>query len=438
MNSKSISKNVSFVTWGAIIIILALVPFHGFLTVSLSSLVGHYTAIRLWEEYLLLIVAIGTIYTLLVEPKIRAAILSRKIVWLIVSYLIVQLVWGLVAYQYHDVDKKALAYGLLIDSRYLIFFLCTWVAALKTDLLRNRSLRLVIYPALVVIVFGLLQIFVLPRNFLSHFGYNSNTIVPFETINHNSHYIRIQSTLRGANPLGAYLIIPLSLAAVLFVRFKKTLKKLIFLIAGFIVLIFSFSRSALLGAIVSTAFGSFHSLKSRMTKTRLVYVIIIGLLVLAGLLFAFRNNPRIQNITFHTQNHSAIKTTSDEGHSSALRRGIKDVIHDPLGRGPGTAGPASVYNNHPARISENYFVQIGQEMGWLGLILFLAINVVVGYLLWLKRADSLSLALLASLIGICIVNMLSHAWADETLAYLWWGLAGIAMVSRHKSKSAKI
>jgi hypothetical protein len=25
--------------------------------------------------------------------------------------------------------------------------------------------------------------------------------------------------------------------------------------------------------------------------------------------------------------------------------------------------------------------------------------------------------------------MLSHAWADDTLAYVWWGLAGIAMVT---------
>jgi hypothetical protein len=26
-----------------------------------------------------------------------------------------------------------------------------------------------------------------------------------------------------------------------------------------------------------------------------------------------------------------------------------------------------------------------------------------------------------------VVNLLSHAWADDTLTYVWWGLAGIAM-----------
>ena len=61
--------------------------------------------------------------------------------------------------------------------------------------------------------------------------------------------------------------------------------------------------------------------------------------------------------------------------------------------------------------------------------MFVLINAGVGYLLWLRRADPLALTLFASLIGLTLVNMLSHAWADDTLAYVWWGLAGVAMAS---------
>jgi hypothetical protein len=39
----------------------------------------------------------------------------------------------------------------------------------------------------------------------------------------------------------------------------------------------------------------------------------------------------------------------------------------------------------------------------------------------------LARVLLASLAGIIFVNLLSHAWTDDTLAYLWWGLTGIAL-----------
>jgi O-antigen ligase len=131
-----------------------------------------------------------------------------------------------------------------------------------------------------------------------------------------------------------------------------------------------------------------------------------------------------------------VKTSSNHGHVSALKQGIHDVVHEPLGRGPGTAGPASAYNNQPARISENFFLQVGQETGLIGLALFLLINGGVGYLLWLRREDPLSLALFASLIGLTAVNLLGHAWADDTLAYIWWGLAGIAMAPNLKEERA--
>ena len=99
----------------------------------------------------------------------------------------------------------------------------------------------------------------------------------------------------------------------------------------------------------------------------------------------------------------------------------------PLGAGTGTAGPASVYNDHPARIAENYYIQIGQEAGVIGLALFVAINLLVAGRLWHRRGQLLPDVLLASLIGISLVNLLSHAWTDDTISYVWWGLAGAAL-----------
>jgi hypothetical protein len=153
-----------------------------------------------------------------------------------------------------------------------------------------------------------------------------------------------------------------------------------------------------------------------------VCVLIAGCITLT-----FRNNATFQNVFLHTQTNSVIKTTSDQGHTSALQNGLSNLVHDPLGHGPGTAGPASVYNRRaPARIAENYFIQIGQETGWLGLVLFLAINIVIGLKLWQRRDQALALGLLAALVGLSFVNLLSHAWTDDTLCYLWWGLAAIA------------
>lgn len=409
-------------------LILLLMPFHAFLTVWLSSLTGHYTALRLWKEIILLIIGLGTLLLIAIDHKIRSHTLTRRLVWLIFLYVFLNLLYGLFVYSRGDVSLKSLGYGLIVDLRFPLFFLVTWSAALRTRRLRYYWQGLVLFSCAVVVVFGLLQAFILPNNFLTHFGYGPNTIAPIETINHNRSYIRIASTLRGANPLGAYLIVPISVLTMILARAKLRRNWQFGLLAGaLITLFFSFSRSAYIGAFVSMAIILGLSIKSKKLQRVALVGACIGLLALVGLGLALRHNERFQNVFFHTQDHSLVKTTSNGGHLSALKAGLGDIAHHPLGDGPGTAGPASAYNPRETRIAENYFIQIGQETGLIGMLLFILINVGVGYLLWSRRADPLALSLFASLIGLTLVNMLSHAWADDTLAYVWWGLAGIAM-----------
>lgn len=417
-------------------VILLLVPFHALLTVWGASLLGHYTALRLWKEVLLGVSIVGVLYLLLTDHKIRSHTLSRRLAWLILAYAALNVVWGLLALNQHDVTAKALGYGLISNLRFLTFFLVTWAVALRLARMRAHWQWLVYWPAAVVVIFGLLQVFVLPDDFLRHLGYGASTIYPYETINHNQHYIRIASTLRGANPLGAYLLIPISLLLVLLLRSKGwAVRHAVFLAGALLVLFFSFSRSAWLGATLSIATVLLLSLRTRRAK-QLWLAIGVGLVLLAaGLALSLRHNMHFENFVLHTQSQSAVKTTSNHGHVAALKGGLHDLSHDPLGSGPGTAGPASVYNNNHVRIAENYFIQVGQETGWLGLLLFLLINLGVGALLYVRRADPLAISLFASLIGLTFINLLSHAWADDTLAYVWWGLAGIAMAPNSKLES---
>lgn len=421
------------------IVILLLMPLHAFLTVWGSSLIGHYTALRLWKEALLVLIFFGLVYLVIADRTIRGNTLSRLLVWLILLYGLINIIWGFVAYRHQAVSLKALGYGLIVDLRFPAFFLVTWSIALRTNRLRAVWQRLILWPALVVVVFGLLQALVLPYNFLSHFGYSADKIPPYETINSNIHYIRIASTLRGANPLGAYLLVPLSTLAVLVVRGRRSWSYIVFTLGSLGVLYFSFSRSAWVGAALSVAVIALLQLRSRRAKLWLLATAGAVTIIGAGLYGGLRNNTGFENLVFHTQTHSSIKTTSDQNHATALKSGLHDMLHNPFGSGPGTAGPASIYNNHPPRIAENYYIQIGQETGLLGLLVFLLINAGVAYLLWLRRSDPLALSLFASLIGISFIGLLSHVWADDTLAYVWWGLAGIAMApiakQAHNGKS---
>jgi hypothetical protein len=413
-----------------VVAVLVLVPFQAFLTVWGSSLVGHYTALRLWDDVVLLALFGIVCYWLARDRNLRSWFTGSLLVRLIAAYVVLTLLLGIVSYVKGEVTLKALCYGVLLNLRYPVWFLAVLLVSQRSLFLKRAWPKLVLWPAVIVVVFGVLQYTVLPHDFLSHFGYNAaTTIAPIETINHNNNYIRVGSTLRGANPLGSYLVIVLSALGVLFVRGKRKLLCVVLGLFALAALYASGSRSAWIGTVLSFAVIAWLQLQTRRQRTLFGGIGLVVLILAASGYLLLRNNVSLQNEVLHTQTHSAVKTTSDAAHASALENGIKDVLHQPFGDGPGTAGPASVYNgSHPARIAENYYVQIAQETGWLGLALFVSILILVAMELYEQIGSSrLALVAFASFIGIAFVNLLSHAWADDTLAFVWWGLAGIAL-----------
>jgi len=410
--------------------VLALVPFHALLTIWASSLVGHYTLLRLWDDGLLLVLFGIACWWLVREAALRHWFFRSLLVRLILAYAGLTLLMAAVSYAKHDVTPKALGYGLLVNLRFLAWFLGVLLAAQRSPLLKRYWPRLVIIPAAIVVVFAVLQYTVLPHDWLAHVGYNAaTTIAPIETINHNAHYIRVQSTLRGANPLGAYLVVVLSTLGVLILRGQRRVLCAGLAAVSLAALYASGSRSAWLGTLLSLATIGWLQLRSR--RARFIFAAAgVGLALLAaGAFLVLKNNAGLENAVLHTQNHSASAVSSNQAHANALQSGVEDTLHQPFGDGPGTAGPASEYNgDHAPRIAENYYLQVAEEVGWLGLAVFISILGLVGMELYQQVARSrLALVLFGSLIGLAFVNFLSHAWADDSLAYLWWGLAGVAL-----------
>jgi hypothetical protein len=428
----SISVKITMIGIYICALILALMPFHAFLTVWASTSLGHYALLRIWKEILII----------LLLPCIGYLLYRNKWLWkeakqawlfrLFALYIGLHILLGVIALMKNQVNSTALVDGLILNLRLVVFFFVTWVLTSISPWLRVHARSLLLIPAVIVVVFGLLQAFALPAGFLGHFGYSSATIAAYQTVNHDMHFVRVQSTLRGSDPLGAYLVVIISVLAVLLaghiVREKwQRYALMASLVASLVVLYFTYSRSAYIGTVLSLGVIGWCALRSRRAKRILVISGLCVCLVGCVSVLALRHNSRFESTFFHTDQHSLALHSSNQAHASALEGGIHDVIHEPLGRGPGTAGPASVHNDQPARIAENYYLQIGQEVGWLGLFLFLAINVLVTRQLWERRDDWLALALLSSLVGISFVNLLSHAWADDTLSLVWWGMAGVAL-----------
>jgi len=427
------SKLANYMAW-VVLAVLFLLPFHAFFTTWAGANFNYQDQFRVWKEVIILVLAVGCVGLLGRDKALRQQFLKSKLARLIGLYVILGLLRTAYGYNQGITNFESSAYGMIGSFRYLIFFLVVWLIASRSTVLQKWWSFAVTAPATIVILFGLLQQFVLDRNFLAHFGYGPDTTSAFQGVDNKTEYARAQSTLRGPNPLGAYLVVVITFLTGLGYKFKSYRFSYGFLIvAASVLLFFSYSRSAWIGLAISLATWILLASKSKKVLNYMAIMSLTSVVIIGSSIFIFRNNNYVQNTIFHTDETSASSTSTNTVRIQAITDGLQDVMKHPLGQGLGSAGPASARGPAP-KIAENYYIQVAQEVGIVGLLLYLAITFSVGYRLFQKRTDLLSQVLFASLIGISVINLVSHAWMDDTLSLLWWGLAGIAVASSMKHK----
>jgi len=419
--------------------LMLLLPFHAFISTWGGSTIGPLSAWKAWKDILLASLVLLAIVQAFIDPEMFRQIWKYWITKLIFVYGLLHVAVAL----FVGNQTEPLLLGLSINLRMLSIFLVAEVVFYYIKVTKQDLTKVLLAPAVVVVGFGLLQVLFLPYDFLRHFGYMEGiTIAPFNTIDQQLDQLRIMSTLRGPNPLGSYLILPgvviLSFVIGFMVRFyknktRKRASNLLFatcsLLATLVVLYGSHSRSAWLGFVIACGVCVLLTVSS---KWRLVLIGlgIAGLLVGSAGLYQMRESSFVQNVILHDNPDVGPSQTSNSDHLLALKDAAQDIGERPLtGCGPGCAGPASFYDSDGAKLSENYYLQVGQEVGVIGIGLFCAIILLVGRELFKQRSNSLALALFASLVGISVANMLLHVWADDTLAYVWWGLAGAVIAT---------
>ena len=74
---------------------------------------------------------------------------------------------------------------------------------------------------------------------------------------------------------------------------------------------------------------------------------------------------------------------------------------------------------------ENWYLQIAYEVGVLGLVLYLAAFTGLLGEFVRDRKNPFAIGLLSATVGILIVNLFLHAWADSTLVLIMFSLYGL-------------
>jgi len=419
---------------GILLVVAAGIVVHAPLTVWLGTVWPHWDeVVKAWKEILTAIALVLLVIAAMRQKKFNMLMQDRLLQLALIYAGLHFVMIGMLNTNLHQAGA-----GILIDLRYVLYFVVAYGTLRLYPQYRRLFIHVFVWGAAVVIGFGLLQIFFLPKDILAHIGYSKTTIAPYLTIDKNQGYVRINSTLRGPNPLGAYAMSVLTMLLAYVLRYSRKLQSMQLLwlalgaIAAALVLGASYSRSADIALIVAVLAMFVVAVRQKARKWLIVVVAAIIIVVGIGL-YAFRDTHFVSNVVLHINPSGGSSVNSNEGHAESLIDGVRRFAVQPLGGGVGSTGSASL-DTKDALIIENQYLFIAHEVGWAGLALFLWLFGSVMTRLWQRRASAFALGTFATGCGLAVIGLLLPVWTDDTVSIIWWGMAAVALATGARAK----
>jgi len=459
--------------WLALLLIV-LLPFHALGVTVLTKLIagpGQAPLLQLaiWKEGVLgiiLLIACVEYITRLIEVKSLKSIGRHFDVIDVLIAIIIGLSFLVSDFQ-PEFSVSQFALGVKYDLIPLIALLILrrmhWSAWFK-----ETAFRAILWVGGIVSVYGILSL-LLPDSFFYWLGYSDlhslyvadKPLAAFQQIGGSTLH-RVQSTFSGPNQLGIWLLIPIAIAvtgvtlrslegstpAALKRVHASSVLSMTLLALVLIALFLTFSRAAWIGAFVIIVMALYPFVKAHMTRGRLLgSVFVCGALVFTAVAL------------FPT---ALLRISSTRGHIDRPIEAIGRMIEYPLGMGLGSAGPATNRSadtcvmlrpeDDPSWakdradlcvflgdkqvqptgrlcdcpfLPENWYLQIGVELGVLGFILYLSLIGLILRRLWVMGYGLWGVGLM--FVGVSIAALFLHAWEDAAIAYSVWMLIALGL-----------
>jgi hypothetical protein len=451
------------------LLLIALLPFHAFLVTVVTKWVEGPGAppmseIAVWKEIVLAMILLMAIVEILFRIKNAEFRKFDRIDVLIIGLLLLGIVVSLFHSQFSILNSQFL-FGFRYDFIPLVAFLIlrrvSW-----SELFFTRVIQIILWTGGIIAAYGIISFF-LPASFFTWLGYSDlhslylpdGPLAPFQQIGGTA-IRRIQSVMSGPNQLGLWLLIPIGIVMSHELRVMRKItqnSRLLVLMTLVAALLLTFSRAAWIGAAVIVGNSLWPVVRS-MSRRAVISLLASALCFLALVLALF---PSV-----------ILRAASSRGHIENPLKAIQTMIDHPLGLGLGTAGPASNRTSdacvmleagsdaswaadrpdlcvfvadvqiqpvdracHCPFLPENWYLQIGVEMGWLGLVLYLLLVWCVLQRLGRLRMQnaefriktpSPQFSILNSqfliFVGVGVAALFLHAWEDSAVACTVWVL----------------
>lgn len=414
--------------------LLIYMPFHIFLSQWLSTYTGGLDLWKIGKDLLLWAFVLFTICLVWKQSK-GSRLFNGLVIWAVLYGALHLILWA----AHPSLYSRSAELGIIYNMRLPLYaILGLGATQLVPKFAFGSIIKVILIVSTFVSLLGLIQYF-LPSDFLTHFGYSlQRGVRPAFTIDTNNGLIRVMSTLREPNALGAYLILPVALIVALLLHVKDSNKRMILggmLSLHLLIILLTYSRSAWMGAVLAVGIVAGWWFRGGLIVMlrRFWPVAAMVILLMIGGLWSGRNTTFFQQYVIHSNpTEQASDLDSNDYHKLLVEQGLRGIRQEPLGHGPGTAGLASIQNPKGGQLTENYYVQLGYELGLSGLLLFIGLNVWLYKIIW-QRRDLMAIVLCASFWAYVLTNMLLHTWSNEAVAAQWWILAGMAALDAPSS-----
>jgi hypothetical protein len=295
---------------------------------------------------------------------------------------------------------------------------------------RERAIQAALVVGLLVSAYAAFRVLVGPSDAEATFATSVNTTVGYGSA------LRAIGSFSSAVGLISFLS-PTTAFALVIGFFMPRVRRLAWIVGalGLVGLIGSYGRASLVGlalgvgcALILLLVGADISVRRKLTAVFLAAGLLVG--TYGGVLIASRASPQLAKRT-----EGILNPTGDK--SAQLRFGTWDrtlhaAVNEPLGGGVGTVGSASAPDRRHFVTTDDSFLKVLREQGFLGLALFLggvlAAVVLLGRRLRRATGDSraLGLAALAGFVTFLGISV-SGEYVEQPGKAVAWALLGIAL-----------
>lgn len=392
-----------------------------------------------WKEGLLLLLLLITLGRIILNKKLPFRIIKADIA--LFGVVIIGTIYG---YFVGDRSISALVFGFRYDYLVLgIYFIARTVLQDRSQI--QRVIKKYIWWSVPILLFGILQTLLLPRELLSEIGYSwiknagGNPLPPYHLI--GSSIVRAMSTFPGPNSFAMFASLILSL--VIWSRFLRqktgpSWLPILLIVISSLGLLLSFSRGHLISFVLANVIGFIIMRVAKNNKELPNKKIQIWSIVIVALFFIFGAGvniatSRVASLSASQNNFLSnilVRSNSTDVHNQVRNEAINEIRTNPWGHGIGTAGLATTNYGTTVFNPESWVLQMLYEFGWLALALISAIIGAVVYVS-LKMLFTLpepqdkvmSLLLLVGFMGIAFSSHFLPSWY-EVASIAWWILFG--------------